>query len=305
MRPHDHAAPADDEGRRRHYAAFYGLADLPDSPVVVLGNCQAESLRLVLDDPALPTVRVPPVHELTPEDLPHLTRVLSRAGAVVAQPVRADYRDLPVGTDQVRGRLRSGVPMVLVPSVRFAGLHPFQVAPRVPGITGDPPLVAYHDLRTLAAAAGLPLRSRLTRAAVRGVAEDSLAELRRRERAHDTLVVSDVFDHPRFALMRTVNHAGNPVWTLLGSRVLTALGVDAGPTDPGRELLDAVHAPREPWVAEAWDSPEDTREHWLVNGAVLDPEEIRAAHLQWYQRHPGFVPAALDRLGDLLRRWAP
>lgn len=51
-------------GRRQHYAHFYGLAPLPsdDRPLLVVhGNCQAESLRVLLDGAASPvrTVRVP------------------------------------------------------------------------------------------------------------------------------------------------------------------------------------------------------------------------------------------------------
>ena len=37
--------------RRQHYSEFYGLAPLPESYGVVLGNCQAESLRMVMDAP--------------------------------------------------------------------------------------------------------------------------------------------------------------------------------------------------------------------------------------------------------------
>ncbi|MFY0104477.1 WcbI family polysaccharide biosynthesis putative acetyltransferase, partial [Acinetobacter baumannii] len=68
-----------------------------------------------------------------------------------------------------------------VPSLRFGGLHPFQAAIRVPGVDEDSPLVAYHDVRLLAEAAGLPVAATLPVEAVRSVAEDSLAELRRRE----------------------------------------------------------------------------------------------------------------------------
>ena len=58
-----------DEGRRRHYGAFYGLEELPGTGrprVLVHGNCQAEALRVALGTAdALDTVRVPPVHELS------------------------------------------------------------------------------------------------------------------------------------------------------------------------------------------------------------------------------------------------
>lgn len=38
-----------DPGRRAHYGEFYGLTELPDAPIfMVHGNCQAESLRVLL-----------------------------------------------------------------------------------------------------------------------------------------------------------------------------------------------------------------------------------------------------------------
>ena len=44
------------------------------------------------------TVRIPPVHELERGDLTHLDALLAVTDVLVTQPVRADYRDLPLGT---------------------------------------------------------------------------------------------------------------------------------------------------------------------------------------------------------------
>ncbi|WP_241490615.1 WcbI family polysaccharide biosynthesis putative acetyltransferase, partial [Microbacterium testaceum] len=88
--------------RRRHYAEFFGEAPLPARFGVVVGNCQAESLRLVIASEALPAIRIPAVHELTATDAARLHDVLARASFLVAQPVRDDYRGLPLGTAQLR-----------------------------------------------------------------------------------------------------------------------------------------------------------------------------------------------------------
>ena len=78
-------------GRRLHYGEFYGLRPLPPDDgrplVVVHGNCQAESLRVLLAG-SLRSVRVPPVHELERDDLPHLRRTLAHASVLLSQPVR-------------------------------------------------------------------------------------------------------------------------------------------------------------------------------------------------------------------------
>ncbi len=292
--------------RRRHYAAFCGEAEVDAGRPLALvhGNCQAESLRILLDDPTLATVRVPPVHELCAGDLPHLRRLLARTAVLVAQPVRDGYRGLPVGTAELRAQLGARARVVVVPVIRFAGLYPTQAIVRPPDDpSAVPPLVPYHDLRVLARAAGLqePRGGWLDRATVRTLADRSRAELARRERAHGTLVVSDLFARPEFAQMRTLNHPGNPVWLAVARRVRAQLGVDGPVTDPGRPLLDSVHGPREPAVIEAFGLADDPRPDWTVDGATVSPEEMRNAHLGWYARHPGVVAAGLARHGETLR----
>ncbi|MGX1793690.1 WcbI family polysaccharide biosynthesis putative acetyltransferase [Microbacterium sp. NPDC055312] len=287
-------------GRRRHYGEFYGIAPLPESFGVVLGNCQAESLRLVMDAPQRRFIRVPPVHEMTADDARRLHEVAAAAHTVVTQPVRDDYHDLPLGTRQVAAATSARV--LTVPPVRFAGLHPFQAAIRVPGIDDDPPLVAYHDVRTLAEAAGLPVASALDPAAVRGVGRASIDVLREREATTD-IAVSDLFDTVTADHMRTVNHPGNAVWLPLGARVLDALGAAEGPVDPGRPLLDSVRAPLAAEVIEAWALSDEPQEQWIVEGKPVSDAEVREAHLAWYAEHPGFVAAATERLAALLAVW--
>ncbi len=286
--------------RRRHYAEFFGLEPLPEAFGVVVGNCQAESLRWVMDAPGRRFVRVPPVHDLSGDEAERLHTLVAAAHTVVTQPIRDDYRGLPLGTRQLAAATTARV--VTLPPVRFAGLHPFQAAIRVPGIDEDPPLVPYHDIRTLAGAAGIPVAAALPPTRVRAVGETSIDVLRTRETRCD-VPISDLFDDVTADHMRTVNHPGNAVWLPLGERVLRVLGVAGGPTDPGRPLLAAVRAPLEPEVVEAWSLPEEPRANWIVDGADLDADEVEAAHREWYAARPEFVRAAVERLAPLLAVW--
>lgn len=290
--------------RTRHFGTFYGLdePDGDDPVVLVVGNCQAESLRLMLDGGGLRTVRMPAVHELVAADLPHLARWMSRTDLLITQPIRDDYHGLPIGSAQLAGRLRPGTPVLRVPVIRFAGLYPAHAIVRPPSDPSlVPPVVAYHDLRVLAEAAGLRSRSRLGVPMVRAIAEHSLGQLRDREGRHGTVVVSDLFETPSFAHMRTLNHPGNPVWTALAARVRAALGLREHVVDPGRPLLDSVHAPREAAVIEAWDTGEPECPHWVVGGRVVETGAVREAHLVWYRRYPDAVRAGLARHVDALR----
>lgn len=282
--------------RTRHYGHFYGIEapKIVGRVALVLGNCQAESLRIMLQGDDVTAIRMPPVHELTAADIPHLDGWLARADTVISQPIRDDYHGLPVGMRQIEARLPHGEVLV-VPVIRFAGLYPLHAIVRPPRDASlVPPVVEYHDLSTLAKAAGSPLPP-LTASRVRAVAAQSLAELRRREEANATVVVSDLFDSPDFGMMRTLNHPGNSIWTPLASRVRNALGLDEKTHNPGRPLLASVHAPRLSIVIETFDLDASPTDHWKVGESIVAADDVERAHLAWYADNPDIVAAGIER----------
>jgi hypothetical protein len=299
---HMSEAHQDVDGRRSHYAEFYGLADLPAGGYgIIAGNCQAESLRIFLDGGGMPWVRMPAIHELDSSDIPHLNQLLAHASVLVSQPIRDNYRGLPIGTRNLVDQLRPGTPTVIMPVIRFAGLYPTHVIIRPPADPSlSPPLVAYHDLRTLTEAADrlhghtTQLRE-ITPEFVREVGARSLEELRTREAQHRSVVVSDLFAQPTFAQMRTINHPGNPVWTALAARVRSAIGEDPRVIDPGREILNNVHAPRLAVVAEAYGLPMPSAPGWVVDGVDVPDDAVREAHLRWYSDNPDVIDAGIAR----------
>lgn len=264
--------------------------------LVVVGNCQAESLRLLLDADDVHTVRVLPLHELTPADVGPLTELLSRTDYFVSQPVGADYRGLPVGTEQLLAHLPPGARTALVPPVRYAGLHPYHLLVHPPGLERpDPPAVPYHDARTVLAAAGRPWETPLTPDAVRAVAAASVAELERRERAHGAVPVSDLLARPVADSMRTINHPGNTVLEPLAARLREALGLPPRPPAVRRPLLTSIHAPLLPEVVAAHGLPDAPTTAWDVAGETVTTEAVEQAHLAWYAARPEMLRAALER----------
>lgn len=295
-------ADQNDDGRRRHYSQFYGLGELPaDGYGVVAGNCQAESLRIVLDGGGARWVRIPAIHELVATDIPYLQRLLGQASVLVSQPIRDNYHGLPIGTRNLVEALRPGTPTVIMPVIRFAGLYPTHVLIRPPADPGlTPPTVAYHDLRTLAEAAdrlngqSTPLRP-VSPEFIRSVGERSLGELRSREQRHGAIVVSDLFERPSFDQMRTINHPGNTVWLALAARVNAELGEPPTAADPGREILNNVHAPRSGAVVEAYGLDSLPESEWIVDGIRIADADVRDAHLRWYAQNPDVVEAGILR----------
>lgn len=287
--------PSGEAGARRsHYAQFYRTDPAPPS-AIVLGNCQAESLRIVLDGADLPTMRIPPVHELTADDLPFLDRALQAAPLVVTQPIHDDYRGLPVGTAQLHSRVTASTTLVVVPAIRHRSLHPTQLVVRIPDrAVEDPPIVAYHDARTIIEALG-HARPVLRPGLIAAIAQSSTAELERREERSGAVRISDLFSRPRFPLLRTMNHPGNPVWFELARRVRRVAGMTDAVTDPGRELLSSVIAPREAVVIETWGAGDAPDPHWTIDGRRVHDDEVRAAHLEWYAAHPEALRLAAER----------
>jgi len=295
------------DARRRHYAGFYEADPQTDDgrPVLLVhGNCQAEALRVVLQASTdeLATVRVPPVHELTRDDLPALERLLARASVVVSQPVRDDWRGLPVGTTQVAARA-AGARLVRIPVVRHTGLHPWTVLVRTPWM-GDPPLVPYHDLRTILHAhrGGTRPAGHRRPAGFREVADDSLRELRRREDLRATLRASDLVEAAGAAATLTANHPGNAVLVPLAGRILQACGLDVPARDPGRVLLASVRAPIREDVLDALGlDRRAARSTWETAGRSVTEDEVADAQLGWYADRRPVVDAALERFAPAIR----
>ena len=306
-----------DPGRTRHYAEFYGgLAGDDTRPLwTIIGNCQAEALRHTLDsvpDRPYRTVRVPPVHELDAADLPHLHALLRQTAVLLCQPIRPDYRDLPLGTDQLAAAAPAGTTLVRWPVIRYAGLYPFQVIVRRPSDRSVvPPAVPYHDLRTVTAAlAGHsptdPWDVDVEPRRFRAVAEASAATLADRERRDTDVGVSDVLIAAGSDAAHAINHPGNTVLTVLAQRVLAALGVP-GSVELGEvPVLGSVYVPLEQRVLDALDVTGSARTDWIFHGEVLTADEVHCVQMRWYVDNPDFPKLAVERHRvsmDLLGLW--
>lgn len=307
---------SDVDGRRRHYGEFYGLPDAgdpdDDRPLwLVHGNCQAEALRVLLSgarDAGYRTVRVPPVHELQRSDLGQLAALAGRAAMLLSQPIRDDYRDLPVGTAQVAALLPAGAQVLRWPVVRYAGLHPYQVIVRHPtDRSADPPVVPYHDLRTIAAALADgpvgPFGAHAPAPSVyRELAASSVAELTRREVAQADVVVSDLLAAAGAEAAHTINHPGNIVLGGLAARVQAAAGVSVDVGDPGRDLLGGIRAPVDADVLDALGLTAPARRNWLVHGAEVEPQHVHQVQAACYRADPDWLVAAVARHGGRMDR---
>ncbi|MFI5073837.1 MAG: WcbI family polysaccharide biosynthesis putative acetyltransferase [Actinomycetales bacterium] len=293
--------------RAMHYGEFYGLKPIPDEKplLVVHGNCQAEAIRLLLqeaEDAPCVSVRVPAVHELTPDEIPLLQRLLGRAAVVLTQPVTDGYQDLPLGASEVQ-EAAPEARVVRWPVVWYAGLLPWQVVFTHPE-EGDPPVVPYHDVRTVMLALGEPVPTAGPEG-FRAVARSSLAELRDREARAGAVPVSQLVVDAGARATNTVNHPGNPVLVSLARALQDRLGWPVTATDPGDELLESVQTPCEGKVLAALgiersNGRDVSEESWVVGGREVPDAEVVEAQLDWYRQHPEVLAAVATRSAE---RW--
>ncbi|OFT90789.1 MULTISPECIES: WcbI family polysaccharide biosynthesis putative acetyltransferase [Corynebacterium] len=282
--------------------------------LTVIGNCQAESLRkLLMGTGHFESHRIPPVHELTTADMPWFGELLKRSDVVVAQPIRDDYRGLPVGTAQAFATAPPHAQQVVVPVLRFDGLMPYQAIIRDPDDSSlNPPVVPYHDLRILVAAAASSgesvaagaanvLGRAVTPAALRRAAAMSVQQIRNREKRHNTVVISNFLEtNP---VWHTVNHPNNETLCVLARGVLRTLGLPTESiTAPDCEMLGELDAPIEPESVDALGVDPTAvagRESWKTrNGGVLDEEQIVREQLEFYRQRPRLVAHGLQRHAD-------
>ena len=301
------------DGRTRHYGDFYGLpgTDSATAPLMLVwGNCQAEAVRTLVSSPndtPYQTVRVPPVHELESTDLPHVRRLLRRTAVLVSQPVRAGYRSLPIGTDDLRALLPADAQVIRWPVIRYAGLHPFQIIVRHPSAPSAVPAgVPYHDLRTILAVAqgrneSDPWDVEVADENLRAAADLSVSELVRREHRDTDVAISDALAPAGRNAAHTINHPGNVVLIEVARRILAAAGVVGEVSDPGRDLLGGVRAPLDARVLRALGLDGPPVPQWSVDGVEHDPDEVHRIHMRWYAEHPEFISAALTRHAERIR----
>lgn len=281
----------------------------------VWGNCQAESIRRMIApvgaDHGVAFVRLPPVFEMTGEQVRRLHALLPGAGVLVTQPVRDEYRVPGCGSQQLIAGLGPTARVVTVPTTYYEGLHPWQVhAHDGSGARVDAPLVDYHDLRLLdAAARGWGVQQALDRLedhrppeqAIREVAAGSRDELRRRNSPLDVDTTDAVLAGGAGA-MWTVNHPSNAVLAALGRAVLSALGWPGEPAVPEHEMLGRVRTPMPPSVVEALGlSAGSVRRGWSLDGRPVTWEQVAVAAMERYTDEPEIARRAVTQHGARLR----
>lgn len=281
--------------------------------VVVWGNCQAEAIRSLLMDhrgfrEQYDSVRLPGVHEIRPSDVSTIHDLVRNAALIVAQPVRENYRDMPLGTSQVL-RGSSAAHEVTFAPLYYEGLHPYLAYVHASGALGTPAprTGGYHDLRWIAfAASGARsygewwARNRPSDEALVENARCSLKELTRREENVDARVSADITALGTTSFW-TLNHPSNALLGKVVDFVVSSVGLSPDQTR-GPERLGSLRAPVHGEVRTAlgfaWVPNSSS---WGGRRSVSDAG-VRGAHLNYYEQSPDVLRVALMEHDEKLTR---
>jgi hypothetical protein len=306
--------------------------------LVVIGNSQADSLRLALAS-AIPHAEIIgyPWESLTkPDNGARLQQLLANTDILVMQQLPSGYPDgIKIAIDGLPSLLPVGARVITVPNLHYEGHHPWigylqDADGQLAGLRGESPLGDYHDFLAMAAARrGLEVGDLLQRPAPPGLVEaigqahsQSLAELRRQE-ANCDLGLSDWIAH-RYrpaAVMHSIDQPTQATVQQLLQRLLAQLTPTA--QAPGLQLATdqalnqhqrpAISIPIHPWVRQSLQI-EQWADGWgQEGGQAWTIHEQLASSIAFYRRYPWIGEANLghpkhrfaEQCLDLLTPGAP
>jgi hypothetical protein len=284
--------------------------------VVVVGNCQAKALEMMLATneefaKRFEFVSFPAVHEIPEETMPSLHEAVANAAVLITQRVEEGYRDgIGLGTETL-ARIAGNATVIRWPSVYWAGYFPDLFYMRNAG--GQPVVDGpfdYHDRSILTAyesglnvgATCLLLEDPQVPSNARTWASQATAELDIRGQACDVQVTAFIDENFQCELLFfTMNHPANRLLAFVGQRITELLDVP-GRVDQGQmpdEVLGWTFYPLHPNHVKALDlefgdALSVGRVPFRIRGEAYETPDAVRAFFDYYEANPGLVDLNLD-----------
>jgi hypothetical protein len=285
--------------------------------VVVVGNCQAKALEIVLATNEAFSDRFaftsfPPVHEIPEAMVPELHEAVATADVAVLQRIDEGYRDgLGLGTDTL-ARLAATATVVRWPSLYWAGYVPdlFYLRDVSGQLVTDGPF-DYHDRAILSAYQGgldVAFTCRLLEDPERpsnaeAWAANATAELAIRGQDCDIHVASFIETQfrKRF-LFFTMNHPTNRLLGFVAQQIIDLMGVP-GYVDHKRvpnEVLGStfypLHANHTRALGLTFGSEfQAGNAPFKIRDVTYQPQDAIGAFFQYYEENPQLVSLNADQ----------
>jgi hypothetical protein len=279
--------------------------------VVIVGNCQATALEMMLSTNAEFTSRFelvsfPPVHEFPDARIPELHQAVADAAVVIPQRIDDGYRDgIGLGTNTLTEIARTES-VVRWPSVYWAGYFPdlFYLRDANGSLVLDGPS-EYHDRAILqaysdgldVAATCLLLEDPERPSEARAWAERATAELSLRGQDCEVQVTSFIASRFREELLfYTMNHPTNRLLAFIAQQITELIGVP-GRVDPQQmpgEVLGSTFYPIHASDVRALeltfgDELGAGRTPFRMRGTSYAPAQAVQAFHDYYETHSQLV----------------
>ncbi len=284
--------------------------------VVVVGNCQAKALEMMLATneefaKRFEFVSFPAVHEIPDETVPELHKAIADAAVVILQRVEEGYRDgIGLGTETL-AKIAGSATVVRWPSVYWAGYFPdlFYLRDSACQPVVDGPF-DYHDRSILRAySSGLDVEAtcRLLEdpeqpSDAPAWAANATAELNIRGHNCDVQVTDFIDANFRTQLLFfTMNHPTNRLLAFISQEIIKLLGI------PGRvykeqmpgEVLGWTFYPLHPNHVQALDLSFGADVIWgltefKIRGVAYESSDAVQAFFTYYAAHPELVDLNLE-----------
>jgi hypothetical protein len=284
--------------------------------VVVVGNCQAKAVEMMLATNEEFTKRFefvsfPAVHEIPVEMVPELHRAVAEAAVVIPQRVDDGYRDgIGLGTETL-ARIAGTATVVRWPSVYWAGYFPELFYLR--DGTGQPVVDGpfdYHDRAILRAyASGLEVEAtcRLLEDPEQPSdapvwAANATAELEIRGQDCDVQVTAFIDANFRSELLfYTMNHPANRLLSFLSQEITRLIEVPGSVQKEGMpgEVLSWTFYPLHPNHVRALGLDFGAARMWgcapfQIRGVTYEPTDAVQSFFDYYTAYPDLVDLNLE-----------
>lgn len=124
--------------------------------------------------------------------------------------------------------------------------------------------------------------------ALKQIAEDSAAELARREAPCDVHAAARVTSSSAEGFF-TIHHPTNQALLEVVRGIHDALGLPYTSSDVDSELLGHLRTPLEPSVIEALGLDLSPDENWKIHGKPYSIDDLVSIHLDWYRQNPSLL----------------
>jgi len=252
-------------------------------------------------------VELNPVFLLTPEDAPHLAKLVSRADVFIHQPVSEEYKGKEISTDYLKSLVKKNSQVISIPVSCFTGYSPelFYLKDQQGSVMTEP--FPYHDQNILLLYSqgktvketiqSIQTESFYTADYCRDNLEQTLSNLaiREHEQALDVQLSGFIREHfERYRLFHTFDHPSVAIVMFIAYSILRLLGVRSQQANINSffnqsEMLDDYAFPIYPALSKHLKLQFESSLKYRCAFNMLEPESVVEQFFQFYDEREDVI----------------